>query len=352
MRTRIKYLLVGFTSLCLVASLAQAVTYSKRNYLKRQALKDFIDNMVRKHDFSSVDLVHLFSQVKPQPEIIRAITSPAEAKPWYQYRKIFLKEKRIAGGVRFWNKHEAILNRAEKVYGVPPQIIVAILGVETRYVTYTGKHRVMDALSTLAFDYPKRSKFFLSELEHFLLLTREEKINPMSIKGSYAGAMGGPQFISSSYRHYAVDFDNDGKRDLWNNRADMIGSVANYFSRHGWKRGEPVTVRANVSGELYKSILGLGIKPQTSLLRLKKYSITPVTPLPDYMIAAIIRLDNEKDAEYWLGLNNFYVITRYNHSPLYAMAVYQLSEEIAKRRKQQMQEKAKPQKKGKAEKSS
>jgi membrane-bound lytic murein transglycosylase B len=306
------------------------------NYLKRPELRSFIDEMVAKHNFNSVELVTLFGRVKPRPDIIEAISSPAEGKPWYQYRLIFLTPSRISGGVEYWNEHADTLARAEKVYGVPPEIIIAIIGVETRYGTYKGKYPVLDALATLAFDYPKRAAFFRSELEQYLLLTREERIDPLSVKGSYAGAMGGPQFISSSYRRYAVDFDNDGKRDLWEDPVDMIGSVANYFSVHGWQRGEPIATPATVTGSKYKPLEELGLKPQYSLRRIRQYGVTPQTRLPDDELAALITLENENGPEYWLGLQNFYVITRYNHSELYAMAVYQLSHAIAAEREKEL----------------
>lgn len=298
-------------------------------------LETFINEMVSKHDFNRAELNNWFKQVKQRPDIIKAISSPAEGLPWYKYRPIFLTKSRIKGGVEFWGQHADTLARAEKTYGVPPEIIVAIIGVESRYGRYKGKYPVMEALATLAFNYPKRSKFFRSELEQFLLLTREEKINPLSLKGSYAGAMGGPQFISSSYRHYAVDFDNDGKRDLWNNTTDIIGSVANYFSMHGWKKGKAITTRANtkqanVNGEKFRSLVKLGVKPKHTLKFMQQQGIKPNKKLPGDQLAALIELTTKGKPEHWLGLKNFYVITRYNHSELYAMAVYQLGSEIAR----------------------
>ncbi len=200
--------------------------------------------------------------------------------------------------------------------------------METRYGSNTGRHRVIDALSTLAFDYPPRSSFFTGELEQFLLLAREEDIDLLETTGSYAGAMGYGQFIPSSYRHYAVDFDQDGKRDLWNSPQDIIGSVANYFREHGWQQGQPVATLAEVTGDDHGRILELGYKPSTVLDALRREGITPRQQLPDSLPAALIKFEQQEGPEYWLGFNNFYVITRYNRSPLYAMAVYQLSEEI------------------------
>ncbi len=197
---------------------------STTTLVQRDNVKAFIQSMVDKHDFNSAELVELFEQVELREDIIELMTRPAEGKPWHEYRPIFVTQKRIQGGVKFWNENSEILMRAEEKYGVPPEIITAIIGVETRYGGYIGKHRVIDALATLGFDYPKRAKFFSSELEHFLLLMRDEAQDPLIPVGSYAGAMGIPQFIPSSYRHYAVDFDGDGKRDLWNNLSysDML----------------------------------------------------------------------------------------------------------------------------------
>jgi len=318
-------------SLLSTSPVLQAATTSASSYVQRPAVQDFIKSMVKKHNFKKQDLHKWFNSVPPRDDLIEAIKHPAEAKPWHQYRKIFLVERRIKGGVEFWKKHRATLQRAEQETGVPARIIVAILGVETLYNKYKGKHAVMESLTTLAFGYPKRSKFFTRELEHFLLLAREENVDPLSLKGSYAGAMGGPQFISSSYRHYAIDFDGDGKRDIWNNPADMIGSVANYFKRHHWQRNQPVTFRAEVKGTQYKNFIKKNPKPVHNMAMLNKNGISSKSVNDPNVKASLIKLDNTNGVEYWLGLQNFYVITRYNHSQLYAMAVNQLSEEISQR---------------------
>jgi membrane-bound lytic murein transglycosylase B len=220
----------------------------------------------------------------------------------------------------------------EAELGVDAQVIVAIIGVETRYGGNTGSHQVLDALATLAFDYPPRSKFFSSELEQYLILAREEDIDVLSTKGSYAGAMGYGQFIPSSYRRFAIDFDQDGRRDLWNSPADIIGSVANYMHVHGWTRGTTVAVRAAVSGDKYQALSEQGLKPQITVQELRRDGITPAAAVPEDARAVLISLEDEKGPEYWLGMNNFYVITRYNHSQLYAMAVYQLSQAIKEKR--------------------
>lgn len=302
-------------------------------YASNPQVQSFIDEMVARHGFSKQELEKVFSQAQRSDSILAAMSKPAEKRlAWYEYRKIFLTQSRIEGGVAFWNQHAEALAKAEQAYGVDAQVIVAIIGVETRYGGNTGKYRVLDALTTLAFDYPPRSKFFRSELEQYLLLARADHIDLLSTTGSYAGAMGYGQFMPSSYQRYAVDFDQDGKRDLWGSTLDIVGSVANYLHEHGWEPGQPVTVRARVTGTRYESVLEKGLKPEIPLRELRTDGITASRPLPDDTLAALISLDQENGPEYWLGLNNFYVITRYNHSPLYAMAVYQLSEEIRQAR--------------------
>lgn len=302
--------------------------------LDYEASLQFIEDMKARHGFDAQQLADLLAQTRIREDILKAIARPAEKKPWHQYRPIFVTPARIAGGVEFWQEHAATLARAEQQYGVPAEIIVAIIGVETRYGAHTGRYRVIDALSTLAFAYPPRSQFFTSELEQYLLMTREEQVDPLALKGSYAGAMGQPQFISSSFRNYAVDFDADGRRDIWNDPADAIGSVANYFNRHGWHQGEPVTARVKVAAVSDPALLGsTELKPELPLATLRDKGVGAI---PDdfaaELPAAMIGLEQEDGIEYWLGLQNFYVITRYNHSALYAMAVYQLSQEIRAQR--------------------
>ena len=319
-----------FILLSLMISLASA---QANKLSERDDINQFINEVANKHNFDKQRLNKWFDQTELQPKIIEAISRPAEKKlKWHEYRKIFVKPNRIEKGVAFWKKHEATLLRAEKEFGVPPHIITAIIGVETRYGEYKGRHRVMDALTTLGFDYPKRSKFFKSELEQYLLLVHEEDIDPFSIKGSYAGAMGIPQFISSSYRHYAVDFDGDGKRDLWNNPVDAIGSVANYFKKHGWKAGQQVVLPASISGKNGQALIDKGIKPHTDIDTFAAKGVVSDIkdhdPLSDK--AALVELQQVDNKEYWLAFDNFYAITRYNHSALYAMAAHQLSLEIKK----------------------
>lgn len=293
----------------------------------RAGIERFTPEMVRKHGFDRSELTALLGQADYSREVMRAIRRPYEAKPWYKYRPIFLTDRRIRGGVAFWRQNRELLERAQAVYGVPPRIVTAIIGIETNYGGNLGRHRVIDALSTLGFSYPKRADFFRKELEEFLLLVREESIDALTLKGSYAGAVGLPQFIPSSYRAYAVDFDGDGQRNLQESTADAIGSVGNYLARHGWRPGEPVALAARLTGGAPRGITPAGKKPVKPAIRLDRLAAAGVVVderLPKATRATLIRLE-APEPEYWLGLENFYVITRYNHSNLYAMAVYQLS---------------------------
>jgi membrane-bound lytic murein transglycosylase B len=318
----------------LIVPVMPAYTTADENYFEnRKDVLEFIDEVSKKHGFEKTNLKKIFAQIEFKQAIIDAITRPAESKPWFEYRPIFVTNTRITEGVKFWNQNQEALQRAEKKYGVPPEIIVAIIGVETRYGKHKGGYRVLDSLATLAFGYPKRAKFFRSELEQYLLLAQEEKLDPLSVMGSYAGAMGQAQFISSSYRNFAVDFDGDGKRDLWNNTNDAIGSVANYFKRHKWKPGGKVTTPATVASNHINSLVEKGYKPHSTVADLFQLGVKPTSELDPEALGALIELKKQTGQEYWLGLNNFYVITRYNHSPLYAMAVYQLGQAIIKNRK-------------------
>ncbi len=289
----------------------------------------FINKMVEKHHFKAEDVKNILSQAKMRQDIIDKISKPAEhTLNWGQYRKIFLTPKRIQGGVKFWKDNAAALEKMRKTYGVPPQIVIAIIGVETFYGRITGKDKVLDALYTLAFHYPKRSKFFTSELENYLLLTRQEKLDPGKPKGSYAGAMGLGQFMPSSYMSYAVDFDADGKRDIWHTPADAIGSVANYFRRHGWKPGLPVAAQVSGYTSAHEPFIKAGKKPRFTVAQLRQAKLKIPENIKNDLKTALIELKTQNGSEYWAALHNFYVITRYNHSKLYAMAVFQLSESI------------------------
>lgn len=315
-----------------VAALAMLMSYSSiasANYLEHDDVKQFVLEMVEKHEFSRTELEALFAEAEKKQSILDAIARPAEKRlEWREYRKIFLTHDRIKRGKAFIAEHKEVLERAEKTYGVPKAIIAAIIGVETRYGKNKGGYRVIDSLSTLAFDYPPRSQFFKSELEQMLLLAREQKFNPLELTGSYAGAMGYGQFIPSSYRNFAVDFDGDGVADILNNPVDAIGSVANYFKKHRWLEGEPVTGKARVKGSAYENALYSNLKPKYSLEEMADWGIQSENQYDPKAKAKLIKLEGEKGTEFWVGLHNFYVITRYNHSHLYAMAVYQLSEEL------------------------
>jgi membrane-bound lytic murein transglycosylase B len=292
---------------------------------QRQA---FIDQMVDKYGFSATQVSRLLDQAKLRQDILDTISRPAEAKPWWQYQRIFLTDDRVRAGAAYWAQNAEALAKAEQVYGVAPEVIVAIIGVETFYGRHTGKYRVLDALSTLGFHYPQRGPFFRGQLSQFLLLTREENIDPTQPLGSYAGALGRPQFIPSSYRNFAVDFDKDGKRDIWSDDADVIGSVANYFARHHWQPGAKVVFEAQVKGALPDGLVQSDSKPRYTLGELRAAGVQAGTSLAADTPASLFALDEEQGQSHWVGLNNFYVITRYNHSNLYAMAVHRLSRRI------------------------
>ncbi len=292
-------------------------------------VEKFIQRLVETQGFDAGELREVLAKAHKRQDIIDRMNKPAERTlNWGQYSKIFLSDKRANQGVKFWKRNQQVLHKAEETFGVPPQFVVAIIGVETFYGRITGKDKVLDALYTLAFHYPKRSKFFTSELEKFLVLAKEEKLDPTKPMGSYAGAMGLGQFMPSSYLAYAVDFDGDGKRDIWNNETDAIGSVANYLARHGWEKGLPVTAEFDSVPANPKKYLEAGVKPSFTLGELRKAGMAVEPGLDDALEAALIRLETDQGEEYWAALKNFYVITRYNHSELYAMAVYQLSERI------------------------
>jgi membrane-bound lytic murein transglycosylase B len=320
--------------LCLLVVLAVASAASARTPEKSYAgdpeLKVFIDSMAQRHGFDSATLESLFARATYQPRIIRAMSkATTKRKPWDDYRQMFVNPARVQGGVRFWNEHSEVLAKARREFGIPEELIIAIIGIETHYGKNTGSFRVLDALTTLAFDYPPRADFFSSELEQYLLLTREEEtIGVLEARGSYAGAMGIAQFMPGSYRYFAVDFNGDGQRDLLRNVDDAIGSVANYLMRHGWLPGGPVAVRAQVSGEHYEAYANSSLRLDHVVAQWKWLGVTPNEDIPNSERAMLFSLRTRAGPQYWLGLNNFYVITRYNRSSYYAMAVYDLGREI------------------------
>lgn len=296
--------------------------------------QQFIDRMVNKHGFDRQQLQEILSQAKRLDSVLRLMDNQApttSVKPpsgpngaWLRYRKKFITPDNVQNGVVFWNQYEDALNRAWQVYGVPPEIIVGIIGVETRWGRVMGKTRILDALATLSFNYPRRAEYFSGELETFLLMARDEQDDPLNLKGSFAGAMGYGQFMPSSYKQYAVDFSGDGHINLWD-PVDAIGSVANYFKAHGWVKGDRVAVMANGQAPGLPN----GFKTKYSISQLAAAGLTPQQPLGNHQQASLLRLDVGTGYQYWYGLPNFYTITRYNHSTHYAMAVWQLGQAVA-----------------------
>ncbi|MDX2428511.1 MAG: lytic murein transglycosylase B [Xanthomonadales bacterium] len=296
----------------------------------------FVERAVSEYGLSENEVRATLLEAEYKQSIVDAISRPAEGKPWYQYRKIFLNDKRINQGIKFWEKNQALIEAASKKFGVDEEIIVSIIGVETLYGRITGSYRIIDALVTLGFYYPQdlssdRSEFFSKELMQYMQLASEEGLPTAEVTGSYAGAMGMGQFMPSSYREYAVDFDEDGSRDLWRSTADVVGSVANYLHRHGWQPGQPVTKRAIASGDAaFDEISTRGFKPSLTVAQWREQGFISSNDLSPDLPAAVLKLKEKNRNTYWLTFKNFYVITRYNRSPRYAMAVYELSQEIKK----------------------
>jgi membrane-bound lytic murein transglycosylase B len=292
----------------------------------------FSREMQEKHGFDSTELLSQFARIAPNASVLKAIQPPSSPlqRSWERYRPRFINEIRIAHGVSFWETHRATIAKASSEYGIPEEIIVAIIGVETIYGRNTGKFSVFEALSTLAFQYPARADFFRTELEQFLLLSRENKLSPLASKGSYAGAIGIPQFMPGSQRRYAVDFDSDGRIDLGNSVDDAIGSVARFLEQHGWIPGAPIAVPANLPGEPDKAWIEAGIRPRLKVAELIERGVL-ANAIPEETVTLVDLVTPGKETEYWLGFENFYVITRYNRSSFYAMSVFQLAEAIKQR---------------------
>jgi len=294
----------------------------------RPEIENFIDEMVQKHGYPPAALRRLFSTVQSRPSVIRAISTPGTARPWYEFRRSAITPVRIEGGVRFWQQNQAVLEKASREFGVPEEILVATIGIETVYGRNTGSVKVLDALTTLAFDYPPRAEFFRTELEQYLLLVRENGIDAANTRGSYAGAIGLPQFMPSSYRKHAVDFDGDGRRDLVASRADAIGSVANYYRSYNWKTGETAIVAAESGDADLGPLLAAGIKPHISVRELREKGVVIPDGVDENALVTLFAVETERGGKLYLGLNNFYVITRYNRSINYGMAVWELAGEI------------------------
>lgn len=305
------------------------------NFSQQKNVQEFIDKMVSKYHFSREQLNTWFTQAQYSSRTIELMTRPFEAKPWYQYQPHFISPQRINGGVEFWHQYANELNQVQQRTGVPPEIIVSIIGVESQYGTVSGQFSVFNVLTTLSFDYPPRADFFQKELTEFLILCQEQGWDPLVIKGSYAGALGQPQFMPSSYRYYAMPYDLTVKKvNLFNYEPDVIASIGNYFKRSGWVANQPIATLATVTGTKYQTLPSIAgkakiDKPTLTLAEFRKnYGITPTGKYPDNLKAIFLVYNLENSDEYWLGFNNFYAITRYNVSKHYALAVYQLSEAI------------------------
>ena len=298
----------------------------------RNDVQAFIDQMVKEHEFDRAELTTVLAEAQVRQSILDAISKPAEKTlTWADYRKIFITRERVAAGAAFWRENLDMLSAISDETGVPCEILVGIIGVETYFGRITGNHRVLDALATLAFEYPPRSAYFSKELREFLLLVREEEMAATDATGSYAGAMGRPQFMPSSFRAYAVDSTGDGKRDIWNNWTDVAGSVANYFIRHGWKPGEEVTAQATLSSQWRgpKPEPANTLKAQDTVKSLSRRGVVFATEQEADSVGQLLTYEGADGIEYWVGFHNFFVITRYNRSVMYALAVHQLGNEIA-----------------------
>jgi peptidoglycan lytic transglycosylase B len=300
--------------------------------LKRPEIVSFVNDVVARDSLKRKAVLALLAKAEPQPKIIELMTRPAEkVTPWWEYRDRFLTAERIDLGVQFWADHRQSLERVATERGVPAEYLIAIIGVETRYGRSTGKFRVLDALATLAFDYPPRSEYFRGELEQFLLLISEDKLNPLTTTGSYAGAMGAPQFMPSTYRRYAIDADTDNKRDLWSDWDDIIASVANYLQEHGWESGGPVIAEARLAPDPTFQINPGKLDLNETVDSLNAHGVKIDLSLPGDTPAVLIAAEQEDGPAYRVGFKNFYVITRYNGSARYAMSVHDLAQAIAQR---------------------
>jgi membrane-bound lytic murein transglycosylase B len=304
--------------------------YAEEALVHRKDVNAFMDKMVKQHHFDRKQLASTLKAAEFQPQIIESMERPYEKKTWDVYRDLFLTPQRVQAGIDFWQANQEILEKAQKKYNVPADIIVAIIGVETLYGKHQGNYRVLDALTTLAFHYPKRSPYFTRELEEFLLLCREHGVPATQYTGSYAGAMGKPQFMPSSYRVYAVNYASGNNRpDLMNHDPDAIVSVANYFHHYGWKMNQEVAQPVNVTGWRYKKIATNTRTPDYAYKKLLWAGIKPVSSVSKPPAkAGLIELITPKGQEYWLAYPNFYVITRYNTSPQYALVVYLFAQQL------------------------
>lgn len=323
-------LLIGLSNFTLATtseSIENATTIPPR---PTQAINQFVNQVAKKYQFNRKQLASIMAQAKYDPMVVHWMTHPFEKKPWDFYRRFFVKPERIENGVKYWKAHKKILNDVASRYHVDPSVIVAIIGIESSYGTKAGKYSVLDALVTLSFYYPKRQPFFKSELTHFLLLTRHEKLNPLALKGSYAGALGIPQFMPSTYRHYGVDYSKNNSINLFTNHSDTIASIANYLSKSGWKRGGPIAVMAKTPQKVPTRLISKTGIPKYTLSQFRHHRITPVKKESKNLKAALIKMQNTDSVEYWLVFRNFRAIMKYNPRTTYALAVFELSQAIKK----------------------
>lgn len=315
-----------YANLGMLLLVFSCAAFASENFANRADVQAFIKTMEKKHHFKATELNAIFRAVKVRPKVLHTLKAPAELIPWYRYRIVFINSTRIRGGLNYWNRNAETLAKAEKIYGVPAGIIVATIGTETKYGENKGDYPVIDALTNIAFSDSSRAKYFRTELEEFLLLAREQHLNPLLIKGSYAGAIGQPQFMPSSYRRFAVNFSGSGKIDLSNNEADIIGSIANYYHKHGWKTNEAVAIPTITQNSRYRFLFEKSPPRTLTIGDLAEYGIYPYrNNLPEDTKIKLVQLQTVQGKEYWVGLHNFNVIRRYNPSDLYAMVVYQLS---------------------------
>lgn len=325
-------LLIASIAVALVPARADSTAARDHFDLTRPEIEAFIDDVARRHDLKRADVKMLLAKARPQPRIIELISKPPERViEWWEYRQRFLTEDRIALGVQLWQEQREALERIATERGVPPEYILAIIGVETKYGRITGGFRVLDALTTLAFDYPPRSAFFRKELEEFVLLSREESLDPLKTMGSYAGAMGNAQFMPSSYRRYAVDAQDDKRRDLWTDWADVFASIANYFREHGWQTGAPVLAEVKLGPDPTFTIDTSNLKLNETIDSLALQGVQTLSDAPGDTPVILISAEQQDGPAYRVGFRNFEVITRYNRSVRYAMAVHDLAQAIAQR---------------------
>jgi membrane-bound lytic murein transglycosylase B len=328
----LRCLLVLSAALALAPAWANSAAAPEKFDLNRPEIKSFIAEVAARTPLSRAEVRQLLAKAKPQPRIIQLISKPPErVVEWWEYRQRFVTEERIALGVQLWQEQRESLERIATERGVPPEYILAIIGVETKYGRITGSFRVLDALATLAFDYPPRSAYFRKELEEFLLLTREESLDPLQVMGSYAGAMGNAQFMPSSYRRYAVDAQDNKRRDLWQDWEDVFASIANYFREHGWQPGKPVLAEVKLGPDPTFTIDTRNLKLNETIQSLARQGVETLTDAPGDTPVLLVSAEQKEGPAYRVGFRNFEVITRYNRSVRYAMAVHDLAQAIAQR---------------------